>query len=184
MGLLGSLATKGAEIAGKGALKTALTPASGSVAGEVGNAFGGGSLASAAGAAVDIGIDGAVGALSKTGTAAGGLSTGILGHGAFSAGQTVGERLGGTRTDATVDAENRAKAGQSFGQNVWEFTVAPGQTVDRLQTGARKMVGEVGDAYDSHQKTKQMEINRRMSRPMSEGYKSNVNYLQGLMSRR
>lgn len=184
MGLLGSLATHGAKMAGKGALETALAPASGSVAGEVGNASGGGPLASAAGAAADIGIDGAAGALSKTGTLASGLKGGILGHAAFSAGQTVGERLGGTRTDATVDAENRAKADQSFGQNVGEFMLAPGQTVDRLQTGARKMVGEVGDAYDSHQKTQQMETNRRMSRPMSAGYKSNVNYLQGLMSRR
>jgi len=179
MGLLGSLASKGMKAGGA----VANAPASGSVVGEAAKAAGGGTAAGAAGTAADIGIDGAVGALSKTGTAAGGLSAGILGHGAFSAGQTVGERLGGTRTDATVDAENRAKAGQSVLENVGEFMLAPGQTVDRLQTGARKMVGEVGDAYDNHQKAKQMEINRQMSRPMSEEYKSNVNQLQGLLGR-
>lgn len=180
MGLLGTLASKGI----KAGSKAALSPASGSVVGEVGKSFGGGPYASAAGAAADIGIDGAAGAMSKAGTISGGLSTGVLGHAAFSAGQTLGERMGGTRTDTTVDAENRAKAGQSFAQNVGEFMLSPGQTVDRLQTGARKMVGEIGDAYGSHQKTKQMETNRRMSRPMSQGYKQNVNQLQGLMSRR
>ena len=175
MGLLGSLAKAGG--------KAALAPASGSVVGEVGAASGGGKFVSAGGAIADVAADGAAGALSKTGTLAGGLQAGILGHGAFSAGQTIGERLGGTRTDATVDAENRAKAGQSVGENVGEFMLAPGQTVDRLQTGARKMVGEVGDAYEMQQKTKQMETNRRLSRPMSEEHKSNVNQLQGLLGR-
>lgn len=179
MGLLGSLAGKGMKLGSK----VATAPASGSVTGEVGNVSGAGPAASVAGAVADIGIDGAAGAMSKAGTLSGGLSTGLLGHGAFSVGQTVGERLGGTRTDATVDAENRAKAGQSFAQNVGEFALAPGQTVDRLQTGWRGMAKDVQGAYDASQKTQQMETNRRLSRPMSEGYKQNVNQLQGLMSR-
>ena len=179
MGLLGSLASKGLKTANK----VAHAPASGSVAGEAGKAFGGGPTASAAGAAADIALDAAAGAMSKTGTIGGGLSSGLLGHAAFSVGQTLGERMGGHRIDSDVEAENRAKAGQSFGQNVQEFLWAPGQTVDRLQTGARKLAGEVGDAYNNHQKTKQMETNRRLSRPMSKGYTQNVNQLQGLMSR-
>ena len=185
MGLLGSLATNGAKIAGKGALTTAITPASGSVAGEVGNAAGGGPAASIAGAVADVGVDGAAGALSKTGTLGGGLATGYLGHAAFGAGQALGQRLGGTRTDATVDAENRRQANQSLLQNAGENVLAnPGAGLDRLQTEARGLVKDGYSAYQDSQKTQQMETNRRMSRPMSEGYKSNVNNLQGLMSRR
>lgn len=180
MGLLGSLASKGMKVGSK----VANAPASGSVAGEAGKSVGGGPYASAAGAAADIGIDGAAGAMSRTGTIGGGLSSGILGHAAFSAGQTLGERMGGTRTDATVDAENREKAGQSVAENVGEFLLSPGQTVDRLQTGWRGMAKDVQGAYDDQQKTNRMETNRKMSRPMSKGYTQNVNQLQGLMSRR
>ena len=179
MGLLGTLASKGI----KAGSAVANAPASGSVVGEIGNDFGGGVAASAAGTAADIAIDGAAGALSKTGTLASGLRGGIYGHAAFSAGNILGQRMGGHRIDDDAEKENRERAGQTTLENFKEFALDPGRTVDRLQTGARKMVGEIGDAYDSHQKTKQMETNRRLSRPMSEGYKSNVNQLQGLLGR-
>jgi hypothetical protein len=182
MGLLGSLVTKGAKLG----VNAAAAPASGSVAGEVGNAAGGGPAASVAGAVADVGIDGAVGALSKTGTLGRGLGVGYLGHTAFGAGKSLGDRIAGTKTDATVDAENQNQLhNQTWQRNLYDNVIAdPGGGLDRLQTETRGAIGDAYGAYQDKQKTQQMETNRRMSRPMSEGYKSNVNNLQGLMSRR
>ena len=167
MGLLGSLAGKGVKLGSK----VATAPASGSIAGEVGNAAGGGPAASVAGAVADVGIDGAVGALSKTGTLGRGLGVGYLGHTAFGAGKSLGDRIVGTKNDATVDAENQ----NQLHNQTWQR--------NRLQTETRGAIGDAYGAYQDKQKTQQMDTNRRLSRPMSQGYKQNVNQLQGLMSR-
>ena len=182
MGLLGSLVTRGAKLG----VNAAVAPASGSVAGEVGNAAGGGPAASAVGAIGDIAIDGAAGALSKTGTVGRGLGVGYLGHTAFGAGKSLGDRIVGTKTDATVDAENQNQLhNQTWQRNLHDNLIAdPGAGLDRLQTEARGLVKDTYGASQDSKKTQKMETNRRMSRPMSEGYKSNVNQLQGLMSRR
>ena len=68
--------------------------------------------------------------------------------------------------------------------NLYDNVIAdPGGGLDRLQTETRGAIGDAYGAYQDKQKTQQMDPNRRLSRPMSQGYKQNVNQLQGLMSR-
>ena len=177
---MGVLGTTGRLLGG-----LAKAPASGSVSGEVGGAATASPLVSAAGAVADIGVDAASGAMTAGKTLGGGIATGYLGHAAFGAGQAVGERLAGTRTDATVDAENQDQLHNGTWQsNTWNNVFAnPGKGLDRLQTETRGAISDGMQAREDAQKTQQMETKRRMSRPMSEGYKKNVNQLQGLMSR-
>ena len=96
----------------------------------------------------------------------------------------LGKRLAGRVNNKDIAAANTKQTNQSYGGNVLQNLASPGKAIDQMQQGWRGMAKDVQGAYDSSQKTQQMQTNRRMSRPMGEGYKSNVNNLQGLMSRR
>ena len=95
----------------------------------------------------------------------------------------AGKRLAGTYTNKDIAKANTKQTHQGYGTNVLENLASHGKAMDQLQQGWRGMARDVQGAYDSSQKTKQMETKRNMSRPMSQGYKQNVNQLQGLMSR-
>ena len=96
----------------------------------------------------------------------------------------LGKRLAGRVNNKDIAAANTKQTNQSYGGNVLQNLASPGKAIDQMQQGWRGMANDVQGAYDASQKTQQMETNRKMSRPMSEGYKQNVNQLQGLMSRR
>ena len=96
----------------------------------------------------------------------------------------AGKRLAGSVTNKDIAKANTKQTNQSYGTNVLQNLASPGKAMDQMQQAWRGMASDVQGAYDNHQKTKQMETNRRLSRPMSQGYKQNVNQLQGLMSRR
>lgn len=115
---------------------------------------------------------------------------GLKGGGAAYGGHVVadgalhlGKRLAGRVNSKDIEAANRKQTNQSYGGNVLQNLASPGKAMDQMQQAWRGMARDVQGAYDSAQKTKQMETKRKMSRPMSEGYKSNVNQLQGLLGR-
>ena len=95
----------------------------------------------------------------------------------------LGKRLAGRVNNKDIAAANTKQTNQSYGGNVLQNLASPGKAIDQMQQGWRGMAKDVQGAYDASQKTQQMETNRKMSRPMSEGYKSNVNQLQGLLGR-
>ena len=95
----------------------------------------------------------------------------------------LGKRMAGRVNNKDIAAANTKQTNQSYVGNVLQNLASPGKAMDQMQQGWRGMAKDVQGAYDASQKTKQMEINRKMSRPMSEGYKSNVNQLQGLLGR-
>ena len=103
---------------------------------------------------------------------------------AYGVGHKLGERLAGERTDEDAERELQRQGNQSYGQNLMENGLwDTGGGIDRTATAVGKLPEDVYNAYKDSQKTQQMETKRKMSRPMSEGYKQNVNQLQGLMSR-
>ena len=95
----------------------------------------------------------------------------------------LGKRLAGRVNNEDIAAANTKQTNQSYVGNVLQNLASPGKAIDQMQQGWRGMAKDVQGAYDASQKTQQMETNRKMSRPMSEGYKSNINQLQGLLGR-
>jgi hypothetical protein len=95
----------------------------------------------------------------------------------------AGKRLSGSVTNEDIAKANTKQTNQSYGTNVLQNLASPGKAMDQMQQAWRGMASDVQDAYNNAQKTKQMKIKRKTSRPMSEGYKSNVNQLQGLLGR-
>ena len=119
--------------------------------------------------------------------AGGGLKGGAAaygGHVVADGALHLGKRMAGRVNNKDIAAANTKQTNQSYGGNVLQNLASPGKAMDQMQQGWRGMAKDVQGAYDASQKTQRMETNRRMSRPMSEGYKNNVNQLQGLMSRR
>ena len=115
------------------------------------------------------------------------LKGGLAAHAgttAFGLGNNLGSRLAGVRTDDDAERELQRQGNQSYGENLMENGLwDPGGGLDRTATAVGKLPGDLYNAYKDAQKTKQMEIKRKMSRPMSEEYQSNVNQLQGLLGR-
>jgi hypothetical protein len=118
--------------------------------------------------------------------AGGGLKGGAAaygGHVVADGALHLGKRMAGRVNNKDIAAANTKQTNQSYGGNVLQNLASPGKAMDQMQQGWRGMAKDVQGAYDASQKTQQMETNRKMSRPMSEGYKSNVNQLQGLLGR-
>lgn len=117
-----------------------------------------------------------------------GAGEGYLGHLAFDSGMVLGERMGGTRTDADAEKELQHKGKQNFGENFNEFMVSPAKGIDQLSTAHRGLAKDVQGAYDDAQKTKAMQLKQDRARGAAAmnkpEYGDNIRMLQGLLGNR
>lgn len=105
------------------------------------------------------------------------------GTAALDAAHQLGQHMAGTKNMQDVENENRRQANQGYGQNVAENLFSPGQAMFQMGKEYTGMAHDVQQAYNDSQKTKQMEINQKYSRPIGQDYVDKSNQLSSLFKK-
>lgn len=115
-----------------------------------------------------------------------GAKGGVAAYGgtvALDAAHQLGQHMTGKRTMQDVENDNRRQANQGYNQNVAENLFSPGKAMFQMGKEYTGMAHDAQQAYNDSQKTQQMQINSKYSRPIGQGYIDKSNQLNSLFKK-